>query len=55
MKLYSGTEVKYIVEDFLAEHLNLDSINLKASSVMKLKEICDAYGIEVDEVDENIK
>lgn len=55
MRMYSGKEVVYIVEDFLAEHLNLDTISLKDESVEMLKEILnkDKYGIEVENIVEN--
>ena len=53
MKLYSKREVRYIVENFLAEYLNLDSVSLKDSSVEDLDYICNNYGIEVENIVEN--
>lgn len=53
MKMYSGSEVRYIIEEFLAEHFNLDSLSLKADSIMKLRDILDNYGIEVENIQKN--
>lgn len=52
MKMYSGKEVRYILEDFLAEYFNFYSISLNADSIMKLKDILDNYGIEVENIQE---
>lgn len=53
MKMYSGSEVKYIVQEFLAKHFNFDYVNLNISSVMELKEICDNYGMDIPNIEEN--
>lgn len=50
MKMYSGRDVMYIVQEFLADHFHLDSVSLKADSIIKLKEILDYYGIEVENI-----
>lgn len=50
MKMYSGSEVRYIVEAFLASHFNLCSISLNADSIMELRNILDDYGIEVENI-----
>lgn len=55
MKLYSRKEVRCIVEDFLAEYLNLDSVSLKERSIRNLIEICNNYGIEVEDIKENME
>lgn len=45
--------MRYIVEIFLAQHFNFDSVDLNEDSVEKLQEICELYGIEVDNIVEN--
>lgn len=50
MKMYSGEDVRYIVELFLAQHFNFDSVDLNEDSVEKLQEICEFYGIEVESI-----
>lgn len=53
MKMYSGEDVRYIVELFLAQHFNFASVDLNEDSVEKLQEICELYGIEVEGIVEN--
>lgn len=53
MKMYSGEDVRYIVELFLAHHFNFASVDLNEDSVEKLQEICELYGIEVEGIVEN--
>ena len=53
MKMYSGEDVRYIVELFLAQHFNFASVDLNEDSVEKLQEICELYGIEVENIVEN--
>lgn len=53
MKMYSGEDVRYIVEIFLAQHFNFASVDLNEDSVEKLQEICELYGIEVENIVEN--
>ena len=50
MKMYSGKDVRYIVELFLAQHFNFDSVDLNEDSVEKLQEICEFYGMEVESI-----
>ena len=50
MKMYSGRDVEYIVENFLAKHFGFDSISLNTSSIIELKMICEDYGIEVENI-----
>lgn len=52
MKMYSRRDVIYIVEEFLAKHFNFDSVSLNTDSSIKLKMICDNYGIEVENIAE---
>ena len=53
MKMYSQSDVKCIVEEFLAVHLNFGSVDLNYDSVRELEEICEPYGIEVENIIEN--
>lgn len=53
MKMYSGKDVRYIVELFLAQHFNFASVDLNEDSVETLQEICELYGIEVENIVEN--
>ncbi len=53
MKLYSGRDVCYIVELFLAKHFNFLDVSLREDSVRELEEICEPYGIEVTNIVEN--
>lgn len=53
MKLYSKNDVQYIVELFLAKHFNFSDVSLRQDSIRELEEICEPYGIEVENVVEN--
>jgi hypothetical protein len=53
MKMYSGKDVRYIVELFLAQHFNFAFVDLNEDSVKWLEKICEAYGIEVENIFEN--
>ena len=50
MKMYSEKDARYIVELFLAQHFNFAFVNLNEGSVEKLEEICEPYGIEVENI-----
>ena len=50
MWMYSGRDVKNIVEDFLAEHFNFESVYLNEESKEQLEKICNNYGIEVESI-----
>lgn len=52
MWMYSKSDVREIVEEFLAEHFNFGSVYLNAESQCKLDRICNNYGIEVENVQE---
>ena len=53
MRMYNSEEVKNIVEEFLAEYLNLDSVSLTTDSIAKLINICCTYGVEVENMEKN--
>lgn len=53
MKMYSEKEVQYIVEMFLAQHFGFADVGLHEDSVRNLEEICECYGIEVENIVEN--
>ncbi len=53
MKLYSLSDVRYIVQDYLAQHFNFDRVDLKIDSLEILEEICEPYGIEEENIVEN--
>lgn len=53
MKLYDEAEIRYIVEEFLADYLHLDSVILTQKSIVKIEEICNRCGIEVENITEN--
>lgn len=53
MKMYSKKDVQHIVELFLAQHFNFAFVDLNEGSIEKLEEICEPYGIEVDNIVEN--
>lgn len=50
MKIYSEENVKYIVEEFLGNLFGLDVVMLNENSIIKLKEICDCYGLDISEI-----
>lgn len=50
MKMYSGNDVRHIVELFLAQHFNFSNVDLHVDSVRELEEICEPYGIEVENI-----
>lgn len=50
MNMYDCVDVKNIVEEFLAEYLNLYSVTLTASQSYMLDEIMSRYGIEVENI-----
>ena len=50
MKMYSGRDVEYIVEKFLAKHFGFYSISLNTMSIIELEMICEDYGIEVENI-----
>ena len=50
MKMYSGRDVRYIVQDFLANHFNFDFVSLSEESIEELENICGSYGIEVENI-----
>ena len=53
MKMYSERDIKYIMQDFLSEHFNFAYVELNAESLELLREICESYGIEVENIVEN--
>ena len=53
MKMYNQNEVKCIVEEFLADYFNFESISLSSGSIVALRRICSGYGIEVENIVEN--
>lgn len=53
MKMYSKEDIQHIVELFLAAHFNFAFVDLNEDSVRELKEICELYGIEVGNIEEN--
>lgn len=50
MILYSGNEVRCIVEEIIAELFGFDSVSLSSDSIMKLRDILDRYGSEVENI-----
>ena len=50
MMMYDKEDVRYIVEEFLARYLNLDSLSLNGHLVYELYEILNRYGIEVENI-----
>ena len=50
MMMYDKEDVRYIVEEFLARYLNLDSLSLSSHLVYELYEILNRYGIEVENI-----
>ena len=50
MKMYSGRDVMYIVQKFLAQHFNFAYVELNEDSIEKLEEICESYGIELENI-----
>lgn len=53
MKMYSGNDVQHIIELFLAQHFNFAFIDLNEDSIRTLEEICEPYGIEVENIQKN--
>ena len=53
MKMYSEIDVENIVEEFLARHFNFVYVELNTDSLKMLGEICESYGIEVENIVEN--
>ena len=53
MKMYSGNDVQHIIELFLAQHLNFAFVDLNQDSIRELEEICEPYGIEVENIQSN--
>lgn len=50
MKMYSERDVMYIIQDFLARHFNFAFVELNTDSLELLEEICEPYGIEVENI-----
>ena len=50
MWLYSEKDVKNIVEEFLAKHFNLGSVYLNDDCEAELFEICNNYGVFVENI-----
>lgn len=50
MKMYSRNDIRHIVELFLAQHFNFAFVDLNEDSVEKLQQICEPYGIEVENI-----
>ena len=53
MKMYSNEDIENIVEDFLAEYLNLAYVEINKGSLVTLRKICSGYGTEVENIAEN--
>lgn len=53
MWMCSRNEVKWIVEEFLAKYLNLNSVILTNELDDMLDDICFKYGMEVENIEEN--
>lgn len=53
MRMYSGRDVKCIVEAFMAQHFNFDGVYLNDESIYELEEICKWYGREVENIVSN--
>lgn len=53
MRMYSEKDIRYIMQDFLAQHFNFDYVELNTDSLELLGEICESYGIEVENIVEN--
>ena len=52
MWMYSKSDVREIVEEFLANHFNFGSVYLNMESQQELDKICRNYGIQVDSIEE---
>lgn len=50
MWMYSDREVRNIIEEFLANHFNFDSVYLNEKSKKELEKICCNYGVEVENI-----
>ena len=46
VRAFTSGELVFIVEDFLAEYLNLDLVNLKREHITLLEELYKNYGVE---------
>ena len=53
MKIYSERDVMYIIQDFLAQHFNFAFVELNIDSLKLLEEICESYGIEMENIRKN--
>lgn len=53
MKMYSGNDVRNIIELFLAQHFNFAFVDLNEDSIEKLQEICEPFATEVENIVEN--
>ena len=53
MRMYNKEEVKYIVEEFLADYFSFESVSLNSGSIVALRRICSGYGTEVENIVEN--
>lgn len=53
MRLYSETDIKNIIETFLAVYLNLESVSLSTNLLYKVYDIISCYGIEVENIQKN--
>lgn len=51
--MYSERDISYIIQDFLSEHFNFAHVELNTDSLELLEEICESYGIEVENIVEN--
>jgi hypothetical protein len=51
--MYSERDIGYIIQDFLSEHFNFANVELNTDSLESLEEICESYGIEVENIVEN--
>lgn len=47
MRAFSSGDLTYIVEDFLADYLNLDSVTLNREHIILLRELYKNYGTEI--------
>ena len=53
MKMYSERDIIYILQDFLSQHFNFAFVELNIDSLKLLEEICESYGIEVENIQRN--
>lgn len=52
MMMYSKRDVKYIVEDFLAQYFQFSSVTLDERLEDMLEEACNGYGTDVENMEE---